>query len=83
MYVIRCLKTNQYFCYKHKQIIEFNNVEEANAFLQEFIQYSMTRAMNEEPELVFQVMKTINSFKIEEKLKNMDTINFDILKRDR
>lgn len=83
MYVIRCLKTNQYFCYKHKQIIEFNSLEEANAFLQGFVQYSMTRAMNEEPELVFQIMKTIDSFKIEEKLKNMDTINFDILKRDR
>ena len=83
MYVIRCLKTNQYFCYKHKQIIEFNNIEEANAFLQGFIQYSITRAMNEEPELTFQIMQTINSFKIEEKLKSMDTINFDILKRNR
>ena len=83
MYVIRCLKTNQYFCYKHKQIIEFNNIEEANAFLQGFIQYSITRAMNEEPELTFQIMQTINFFKIEEKLKSMDTINFDILKRNR
>lgn len=83
MYVIRCLKTNQYFCYKHKQIIEFNNFEEANAFVQGFIQYSITRAMNEDPELTFQVMGAINSFKIEEKLESMNTINFDVLKRNR
>lgn len=84
MYIIRYLKTNQYFCYKHDKIIVFKDVEEANVFIQLFFQYSMTRAMQEEPELIFQIMEMMNSINIEEKPQDItEIITFDTIKKER
>ena len=83
MYVIRYLKTDQYFCYKHTQIIGFKNPDEANSFAHLFFQYSMTRAMQEDPRLVFEVMSMLNLLLIEEQPEDIEIIDFDILKKDR
>ena len=63
-YVIKL--DNYYFHYKGK-IILFDNGNEAAAFIQSFLNYSMARASQENPMLVMQVMSLQNSLQIIEK----------------
>ena len=83
MYVIRELKTNQYFCYKHNTIISFKDIQEVNSFIQSFFQYSIQRAMAENPQLIFEVLEMHNNINIEGKPESITTIDFDTIKKER
>lgn len=84
MFVIRDLQTSQYFLYKHTKVILFEDPEEASAFAGMFFNYAMPRAMQENPDLVFEVMKAMQTTKVEELTGNytFDTITFSEVKKN-
>ena len=67
MLAIRDLKTNKYFCEKHTKIILFDNIDDANYFINLFINYSMNRAAQENAlDLIFQIMDFSSQLTIDE-----------------
>lgn len=82
MYTIRDRETGQYFCYKHDKIIIFEIIEEAESFINQFFQYAMMRAMNESPDLIFEILRLQNTVLIEPVSNNLtNSINFNEIKK--
>lgn len=64
MYYIIKLE-NKYFCKDHIKVILFNSVDEASNFLNMFHNYAMTRAMTEDPQILFNIIKIFSNAIIE------------------
>jgi hypothetical protein len=73
MLCIKDLSKNYYFQNKGK-IILFENSDDAIYFLQNFMNYAMQRATQENPMLIFEVMGSQNTIKIIESDFDLDKV---------
>ena len=80
-YVLRERAKNRYYCKDHTKIIEFDTIDEARDFLNQFTNIAMTMAMGQimrgDPGLINEVQQVCQSTTIDEKPTcNCEFINF-------
>ena len=80
-YVLREQVYNRYYCKDHNKIIEFDTIEEARNFLNQFTNIAMAMAMGQvmagNPGLINEVQQVCQSTIVEEKPKcDCNFINF-------
>lgn len=84
-YVLRERVNNQYYCKDHNKIIEFDTIDEARNFLNQFTNIAVTIAMGQvmmgNPGLINEVQQVCQSTTIDEKPEcNCEFINFKNIK---
>ena len=87
-YVLRETIGNSYFCKEHNKIIEFENPQLAQNFLNGFGQYAMAQAMPivmQDPGIIMNVQQVLQSTIIEEKPENCscEFITYEQILRDK
>ena len=83
MLAIRDSHSNKYISKNHEEVILFDNSNDIDTFINGFFAYAMTRAMQEDLSLVFQIHNLQASLIIEELSENttMKTVLFSDLKK--
>lgn len=85
-YVLREQVYNRYYCKDHNKIIEFDTINEARNFLNQFTNIAMTMAMGQvmtgDPGLISEVQQVCQSTTIEETpICNCKFINYKTIQR--
>lgn len=84
-YVLRERVYNRYYCKDHNKIIEFDAIDEARDFLNQFTNIAITMAMGQammgDPGLINEVQQVCQSTTIDEKpICNCEFINYKNIK---